>query len=40
LFNHEYVRVFNKNNYGAGVRIYNLYMVFSPVSRNLPERLF
>ncbi|KAH8650698.1 beta-galactosidase [Ilyonectria robusta] len=24
--NHEYARVFNKNNYGAGVRIYNLYM--------------
>ncbi|KAF2186130.1 glycoside hydrolase family 35 protein [Zopfia rhizophila CBS 207.26] len=26
FLNHEYARVFNKNNYGAGVRIYNLYM--------------
>ncbi|BCS19877.1 glycoside hydrolase family 35 protein [Aspergillus puulaauensis] len=26
FLNHEYARVFNKNNYGAGARIYNLYM--------------
>ncbi|KAK1655965.1 family 35 glycosyl hydrolase [Colletotrichum phormii] len=28
LLNHEFERVFYKNNFGAGVTIYNLYMIF------------
>ncbi|KAL7626131.1 hypothetical protein AAE478_002901 [Parahypoxylon ruwenzoriense] len=28
LLNHEFVRVFYKNNFAAGVRIYNIYMIY------------
>ncbi|KAI5867902.1 glycoside hydrolase family 35 protein [Durotheca rogersii] len=28
LLNHEFERVFYKNNYAAGVKIYNIYMIF------------
>lgn len=32
LINHEFERVFYKNNYAAGVAIFNVYMVTAPAS--------